>query len=135
MYPDWVKPVGTRLQVRVLPRSLEAPQRHLVNRAMEISTWYGLTLHLGALFFTAMMLVLAYRVFSGMGVTWRGGHTPESLICEVIAVHIFQGFAGISTICQAMWSNGVSLDRSSVSAPAKMNSGLPNPSREKELQA
>lgn len=46
--------------------------RHRVNRAMEISSWYGLTLPLGALFFTAMMLVSAYSVFSGRGVKWRG---------------------------------------------------------------
>lgn len=47
-------------------------KRHAVNRAMEISTWYGLTLPLGALIFTAMMLTSAYRVFSGKGVRWRG---------------------------------------------------------------
>jgi hypothetical protein len=47
-------------------------KRHAVNRAMEISTWYGLTLPLGALIFTAMMLTSAYSVFSGKGVRWRG---------------------------------------------------------------
>ena len=47
-------------------------KRHAVNRAMEISTWYGLTLPLGALIFTAMMLTSAYSVFSGRGVKWRG---------------------------------------------------------------
>jgi chlorobactene glucosyltransferase len=46
--------------------------RSLVNRAMGISTFYGLTLPLGALIFSAMMLTSVYRVISGMGVTWRG---------------------------------------------------------------
>ena len=46
--------------------------RYQVNRAMEISFWYALTLPLGALIFTAMMLTSAYRVYSGKGVSWRG---------------------------------------------------------------
>ena len=47
-------------------------KRSLVNRAMGISFWYALTLPLGALIFTAMMLTSAYRVYSGKGVSWRG---------------------------------------------------------------
>ena len=46
--------------------------RNQVNQAMDISFWYGLTLPLGALIFTAMMLTSAYNVYSGRGVTWRG---------------------------------------------------------------
>jgi chlorobactene glucosyltransferase len=46
--------------------------RNQVNRAMHISFWYGLTLPLGALIFTAMMVTSAYNVYSGRGVTWRG---------------------------------------------------------------
>jgi hypothetical protein len=39
---------------------------------MHISFGYGLTLPLGALIFTAMMVTSAYNVYSGRGVTWRG---------------------------------------------------------------
>ena len=46
--------------------------RSQVNQAMDISFWYALTLPLGALIFTAMMLTSAYNVYSGRGVTWRG---------------------------------------------------------------
>ncbi len=46
--------------------------RNQVNQAMHISFWYGLTLPLGALIFTAMMVTSAYNVYSGRGVTWRG---------------------------------------------------------------
>jgi chlorobactene glucosyltransferase len=46
--------------------------RYQANLGMGISFWYALTLPLGALFFTAMMLTSAYRVFSGKGVKWRG---------------------------------------------------------------
>jgi hypothetical protein len=41
-------------------------------RAFGISPWYALTLPIGALVFTAMMLVSAFKVISGQGVTWRG---------------------------------------------------------------
>jgi chlorobactene glucosyltransferase len=46
--------------------------RYQVNHDMGISFWYALTLPLGALVFTAMMLTSAYRVISGKGVTWKG---------------------------------------------------------------
>lgn len=46
--------------------------RNQVNQAMHISFGYGLTLPLGALIFTAMMVTSAYNVYSGRGVTWRG---------------------------------------------------------------
>lgn len=46
--------------------------RSQVNQAMDISFWYALTLPLGALIFTAMMVTSAYNVYSGRGVTWRG---------------------------------------------------------------
>jgi hypothetical protein len=39
---------------------------------MEISRLYALTLPLGALVFTAMMLASAVNVLSGKGVTWKG---------------------------------------------------------------
>ncbi len=41
-------------------------------RAFEISPVYALTLPLGALVFTVIMMVSAYKVLSGQGVTWRG---------------------------------------------------------------
>jgi chlorobactene glucosyltransferase len=47
-------------------------QRVSACRAMLINPWYALTLPLGALIFTLMMLTSAYRVLSGKGVTWRG---------------------------------------------------------------
>jgi chlorobactene glucosyltransferase len=46
--------------------------RYQVNRAMGIPFRYALTLPVGALIFTAMMLTSAYNVYSGKGVTWRG---------------------------------------------------------------
>jgi chlorobactene glucosyltransferase len=50
--------------------------RYQINRAMGISFWYALTLPLGALIFTAMMLTSAFNVFSGKGVSWRGRSYP-----------------------------------------------------------
>lgn len=41
-------------------------------RAFNISPVYGLTISLGALVFTAMILVSAFKVISGVGVTWKG---------------------------------------------------------------
>ncbi len=42
------------------------------NRAMEIPLWYALTVPLGAGVFGAMMFASAFKVISGMGVTWKG---------------------------------------------------------------
>jgi chlorobactene glucosyltransferase len=47
-------------------------KRVQVSHAMEISSWYALTLPLGAFLFTLMMFTSAYRVLSGKGVVWRG---------------------------------------------------------------
>ena len=47
-------------------------QRAKVARKMEISSWYALTLPLGAGVFAAMMLASAWKVVSGKGVTWKG---------------------------------------------------------------
>jgi chlorobactene glucosyltransferase len=47
-------------------------QRTRAARALHISPWYALTLPLGALLFTAMMFASAYKVISGIGVTWKG---------------------------------------------------------------
>lgn len=41
-------------------------------RAFNISPWYAFSLPLGALVFTSMMLVSAFRVISGKGVQWKG---------------------------------------------------------------
>jgi chlorobactene glucosyltransferase len=41
-------------------------------RAFHISPVYGLTISLGALVFTSMILVSAFKVISGVGVTWKG---------------------------------------------------------------
>ncbi len=46
--------------------------RAQVAHAMRISRWYALTLPLGAGVFAAMMIVSAWKVISGRGVTWRG---------------------------------------------------------------
>jgi len=46
--------------------------RMLVCRGMQISLWYALTVPLGAAVFAAMMLVSAWKVLSGQGVTWKG---------------------------------------------------------------
>ncbi len=43
-----------------------------VARAMGISGWYALTTPLGAGIFAAMMVVSAWNVLSGHGVTWKG---------------------------------------------------------------
>ena len=47
-------------------------QRARAARAFQISSWYALTLPLGALVFTAMMFASAFKVLSGRGVTWKG---------------------------------------------------------------
>lgn len=47
-------------------------KRVQANREGGISTWYALSLPLGALLFTSMLLVSAYNVVSGKGVTWKG---------------------------------------------------------------
>jgi chlorobactene glucosyltransferase len=41
-------------------------------RAYRISPWYALTLPLGALVFTAMMIASTLKVITGKGVTWKG---------------------------------------------------------------
>jgi len=47
-------------------------QRWRASQAMGISPLYAFTLPLGALLFTAMMIVSAFNVLSGKGVTWKG---------------------------------------------------------------
>ena len=47
-------------------------QRMRASQEMGISPLYAFTLPLGALLFTAMMVVSAYNVLSGRGVTWKG---------------------------------------------------------------
>lgn len=46
--------------------------RGLTAHSMRISPWYALTTPLGAGIFAAMMLVSAWKVLSGRGVTWKG---------------------------------------------------------------
>ncbi|MGE5073745.1 MAG: glycosyltransferase [Anaerolineae bacterium] len=46
--------------------------RARVAQGMGIAPWYALTMPLGAGIFAAMMLVSAWKVLSGSGVTWRG---------------------------------------------------------------
>jgi chlorobactene glucosyltransferase len=46
--------------------------RAQVSRRMGISTWYALTLPLGAAVFAAMMFTSTWRVLSGKGVSWKG---------------------------------------------------------------
>lgn len=46
--------------------------RAKIARGMSIPVWYAWTTPLGAGVFAAMMLVSAWRVISGKGVTWRG---------------------------------------------------------------
>ena len=46
--------------------------RSRVARAFGISGLYALTLPLGALVFTGMMLASTFKVLSGRGVTWKG---------------------------------------------------------------
>jgi chlorobactene glucosyltransferase len=51
-------------------------QRVKACRALQINSWYALTLPLGALVFTSMMFSSAFKVISGQGVTWRGRSYP-----------------------------------------------------------
>jgi len=44
----------------------------LASRGMGISSWYSLTLPVGAGVFAAMMLTSTWNVLSGKGVTWKG---------------------------------------------------------------
>jgi chlorobactene glucosyltransferase len=53
--------------------------RGRVARGMGISAWYGWTTPLGAGIFAAMMLVSAWKVISGQGVTWRGRKYHQNL--------------------------------------------------------
>jgi hypothetical protein len=46
--------------------------RSLAARAFNISPLYAFTLPIGALIFTAMMFASAFKVLSGVGVTWKG---------------------------------------------------------------
>jgi len=46
--------------------------RVLALRGMGIPVWYALTTQLGAGVFAAMMLTSAWKVLSGVGVTWKG---------------------------------------------------------------
>ncbi len=52
--------------------------RVLASRGMGIPAWYALTTPLGAGVFAAMMLVSAWKVLSGRGVTWKGRTYPAS---------------------------------------------------------
>jgi chlorobactene glucosyltransferase len=47
-------------------------QRARAARAFHIPAWYALTLPLGALLFTAMMFASAFKVITGIGVSWKG---------------------------------------------------------------
>lgn len=51
-------------------------KRAQVARHFDIFPFYGFTLPLGALVFTAMMLASAFKVLSGRGVTWKGRTYP-----------------------------------------------------------
>jgi chlorobactene glucosyltransferase len=52
--------------------------RMLIANKMNISRWYAWTTPLGAGIFAAMMLISAWKVISGQGVTWRGRtYRPE----------------------------------------------------------
>ena len=51
--------------------------RVLSSREMGIPAWYALTTPLGAGVFAAMMLVSAWNVLSGKGVTWKGRTYPS----------------------------------------------------------
>lgn len=46
--------------------------RMKVLRGMKVSSWYAFTVPIGAAFFAAMMIVSAWKVLSGRGVTWKG---------------------------------------------------------------
>lgn len=46
--------------------------RSMAARAFHISAWYAFSLPLGALVFTAMMFASAFKVLTGVGVTWKG---------------------------------------------------------------
>jgi len=47
-------------------------QRARVCRQIHISSWYALTVPLGAAVFAGMMAASAWKVLSGQGVTWKG---------------------------------------------------------------
>jgi hypothetical protein len=47
-------------------------QRARVLRELDLAPWWGLTLPIGALIFTGMMLTSTLRVLTGQGVTWKG---------------------------------------------------------------
>lgn len=47
-------------------------QRVRAARALNISSWYAISLPLGALLFTLMLFASAILVVSGVGVTWKG---------------------------------------------------------------
>ena len=47
------------------------------SRGMGISSWYALTLPIGAGVFAAMMITSAWNVLSGVGVTWKGRTYPQ----------------------------------------------------------
>ena len=51
--------------------------RVLASRGMGIPAWYALTTPLGAGVFAAMMLVSAWNVLSGKGITWKGRTYPS----------------------------------------------------------
>lgn len=46
--------------------------RARASKAMGISSWYAFTTPLGSAVFAAMMLISAWKVLSGKGVTWKG---------------------------------------------------------------
>ncbi len=73
----WYIHGGALFAISVLAESLIVWGMLLVMRArvarrMKISAWFALTTPLGASVFAGMMLVSAWKVISGQGVTWRG---------------------------------------------------------------
>ncbi len=52
--------------------------RSLVAQEFDISPFYAFTLPLGALVFTVLMFTSAYKVLSGVGVTWKGRRYGEA---------------------------------------------------------
>jgi len=68
---------GSVIIEAILLWSVLLHQRAKVARKMEISAWYAFTIPLGAGVFAAMMLVSAWKVVSGKGVTWKGRVYPQ----------------------------------------------------------
>ena len=73
----WLNNAGGWMAVMVILESLVfwaylIAVRVGVMRAMEISSWYALTVPIGAAVFAAMMVTSAFMVLSGKGVFWKG---------------------------------------------------------------